>query len=73
MYGVVQANESVSETPPYGTMTMSWELTAVDARPCVDIRADDVPDGINAARRLVLPDRSLWSAARAPLSPPLVR
>jgi len=30
-------------------MTMTWELTPVDARSHVDIRADDVPDGINAA------------------------
>jgi len=30
-------------------MTMTWELTPVDARSHVDIRADDVSDGINAA------------------------
>jgi hypothetical protein len=29
-------------------MTMTWEVTPVDARSSVDIRADDVPDGINA-------------------------
>ena len=33
------------------TMTMTWEVTPVDARTRVDIRADDVPDGINAATR----------------------
>jgi len=30
-------------------MTMTWEVTPVDARSRVDIGADDVPDGINAA------------------------
>jgi hypothetical protein len=29
-------------------MTMTWEFTAVDAGTRVDIRADDVPDGIPA-------------------------
>ena len=29
-------------------MTMTWELTAVDAATRVDIRADDVPAGISA-------------------------
>ena len=28
---------------------MTWEVTAVDVRSRVDIRAEDVPDGINAA------------------------
>jgi hypothetical protein len=27
----------------------TWEVTPVDARSRVDIRADDVPDGINVA------------------------
>jgi uncharacterized protein YndB with AHSA1/START domain len=31
-----------------GTMTMTWEVTAVDAGTRVDIVADDVPDGISA-------------------------
>jgi hypothetical protein len=30
-------------------MTMTWEVTPVDARSRVDIRANDVPDGVNAA------------------------
>ena len=47
---VVQQIEFVSEDPAFhGTMTMTWEVTAVDARSRVDIRAEDVPDGINAA------------------------
>jgi hypothetical protein len=40
----------VSDDPASdGTMTMTSEVTPVDARSRVDIRADDVPDGISAA------------------------
>ena len=47
---VVQRIEFVSEDPAFaGTMTMTWEITPVDAISRVDIRADDVPDGINPA------------------------
>jgi uncharacterized protein YndB with AHSA1/START domain len=46
---VVQAVDFVSDDPAYaGTMTMTWEVTAVDAGTRVDIRADDVPAGISA-------------------------
>jgi uncharacterized protein YndB with AHSA1/START domain len=46
---VVQAVDFVSDDPGYaGTMTMTWELTAVDAGTRVEFRADDVPDGISA-------------------------
>ena len=46
---VVQAVDFVSDDPAnVGTMTMTWEVTAVDAGTRVDIRADDVPDGISA-------------------------
>jgi uncharacterized protein YndB with AHSA1/START domain len=46
---VVQAGDFVSDDPAFaGTMTMTWELTAVDGGTRVDIRADDVPDGISA-------------------------
>ena len=39
----------VSDDPAYaGTMTMTWAVTAVDAGTRVEIRADDVPDGISA-------------------------
>ena len=31
-----------------GTMTMTWEVTAVDVGTRVDIRADDVPAGVSA-------------------------
>jgi uncharacterized protein YndB with AHSA1/START domain len=46
---VVQAVDFVSDDAAYaGTMTMTWELTAVDEGTRVDIIADDVPDGIAA-------------------------
>ena len=49
VYGVVQPN-FVSEHPGSdGTMTLTWEVTPVDARSRIDIRADDPPDGINPA------------------------
>jgi uncharacterized protein YndB with AHSA1/START domain len=46
---VVQVVDFVSDDPAYvGTMTMTWEVTDVDAATRVDIRADDVPAGISA-------------------------
>jgi uncharacterized protein YndB with AHSA1/START domain len=46
---VVQAVDFVSDDPAYaGTMTMTWEVTPVDAGTRVDIVAGDVPDGISA-------------------------
>ena len=46
---VVQAVDFVSDDPAYaGTMTMTWEVSAVDAGARVEIRADDVPEGISA-------------------------
>jgi hypothetical protein len=46
---VVQAVDFVSDDPAYaGTMTMTWDVTAVDAGTRLDIRADDVPAGISA-------------------------
>jgi uncharacterized protein YndB with AHSA1/START domain len=46
---VVQAVDFVSDDPANaGTMTMTWELAAVEAGTRVDIRADDVPAGISA-------------------------
>ena len=46
---VVQAVDFVSNDPAYaGTMTMTWEVTAVNGRTRVDIVADGVPDGISA-------------------------
>jgi uncharacterized protein YndB with AHSA1/START domain len=46
---VVQAVDFVSDDPAFaGTMTMTWEVTAVDRGTRVDITADKVPDGISA-------------------------
>ena len=46
---VVQAVDFVSDDPANaGTMTMTWEVTAVEAGTRVDIVATDVPDGIPA-------------------------
>ena len=46
---VIQAVDFVSDEPAYaGTMTMTWEVTAVDTGTRVDIVAEDVPDGISA-------------------------
>jgi hypothetical protein len=46
---VVQAVDFVSDDPTQaGAMTMTWEVTALDAGTRVDIRADDVPAGISA-------------------------
>ena len=45
---VVQAVDFVSDDPSYaGTMTMTWEVAAVDGGTRVDITADDVPDGVS--------------------------
>jgi uncharacterized protein YndB with AHSA1/START domain len=47
---VVQTVDFVSDDPAYaGTMTMTWEVTAVGTGTRVDIRAVDVPAGISAA------------------------
>ena len=46
---VVQAVDFVSDDPRYaGTMTMTWELSRAEAGTRIEIRADDVPDGISA-------------------------
>jgi uncharacterized protein YndB with AHSA1/START domain len=46
---VVQAVDFVSDDHAYaGTMTMTWQVTAVDAGTLVNIVAADVPDGISA-------------------------
>lgn len=45
---VVYAVDFVSDDPAYaGTMTMRWELTAVDEGTRVEITADNVPDGVS--------------------------
>jgi len=46
---VVQAVTFVADDPDLaGTMTMIWELTALEDGTRVDIRADQVPAGISA-------------------------
>ena len=46
---VVQAVDFESDDPAFaGTMTMTWEVVAVDDGTRVDITATDVPDGIGA-------------------------
>lgn len=46
---VVQTVDFMSDDPAFaGTMTITWEVTAVDGGTRVDITADDVPDGISA-------------------------
>lgn len=46
---VVQAVDFVSDDPAFsGTMTMTWEIAAVDGGTRVDIRAENVPAGISA-------------------------
>jgi uncharacterized protein YndB with AHSA1/START domain len=46
---VVQAVDFISDDPAYaGTMTMTWQVTTVDAETRVDIVAEDVPDGVSA-------------------------
>ena len=46
---VVQAVDFASDDPAFaGTMTMTWEVRAVEGGTRVDITADDVPDGISA-------------------------
>lgn len=46
---LVQAVDFVSDDPAFsGTMTMAWELAAVDGGTRVDIRAEHVPVGISA-------------------------
>jgi uncharacterized protein YndB with AHSA1/START domain len=62
---VVQAVDFVSDDPAQaGTMTMTWEVSAVDAGTRVDIRADDVPAGISAHDHAVGLSSSLANLAQ---------
>jgi len=46
---VVQAVDFVSDQPGYaGTMTMTWEVATVETGTRVEIRTDNVPEGISA-------------------------
>ena len=45
----MQAVDFVSDDPRFaGTMTMTWAVSEAGDGTRVDIRADDVPDGISA-------------------------
>ncbi len=45
----MQAVDFVSDDSAYaGTMTMTWEVSTIDAGTRVDICADNVPEGISA-------------------------
>ncbi len=47
---VAQTVDFTSDDPAFaGTMTMTWSVSPVDGGTRVDIRADDVPQGISAA------------------------
>ena len=61
---VVQAVDFVSDDPDFaGTMTMTWEVVAVDAGTRVNIVAEDVPDGISAEDHAAGLDSSLTKLA----------
>jgi hypothetical protein len=46
---VVQAVDFTSNDAAFaGTMTMTWEVSAVNGGPRVDVTAENVPDGISA-------------------------
>jgi uncharacterized protein YndB with AHSA1/START domain len=46
---IVQAIDFVADDPAFsGTMTMTWELSAVEGGTRVEVRAEQVPDGISA-------------------------
>ena len=61
---VVQAVEFVSDDPAFdGTMSMTWQVTAVDEGSHVEITAADVPDGISAEEHAVGLESSLDNLA----------
>jgi hypothetical protein len=61
----VQAVNFVSDDQAFaGTMTMTWEVSAVDEGSRVDITARDVPDGISAADHAAGLTSSLRNLAR---------
>jgi uncharacterized protein YndB with AHSA1/START domain len=61
---VVQAVEFVSDDPSFaGTMTLTWQLAAVDGGTLVEVRADDVPPGISAVDHEVGMTSSLMNLA----------
>jgi uncharacterized protein YndB with AHSA1/START domain len=72
---VVQAVNFQSDDQAFaGTMTMTWEVSAVEGGTRVDITARDVPDGISAADHAAGLTSSLRNLARyleeEPTAPP---
>lgn len=62
---VVQAVDFVSDDPAFArTMTMTWEVQAVDGGTLIEITADDVPDGISAVDHATGLASSLENLAR---------
>lgn len=62
---VVQEVDFVSNQPGYaGTMIMTWATTSVTSGTNVEIRADDVPDGISAEDHAVGMTSSLANLAK---------
>jgi uncharacterized protein YndB with AHSA1/START domain len=62
---VVQTVEFESDDPAYaGTMTMTWSVTPIPDGTRVEIRADDVPEGITAEDHAVGMHSSLAHLAR---------
>jgi len=62
---VVQSVVFDSDDPAFaGTMTMTWELRAIDGGTEVVFRADDVPDGISAEDHATGMNASLANLAR---------
>jgi uncharacterized protein YndB with AHSA1/START domain len=61
---IVQAVDFASDDPAFaGTMTMTWEVTAVDEGTRVDITAEDVPAGISAEDHAAALTSSLMNLA----------
>jgi len=62
---VVQEVDFESDDASFaGTMTMTWELNALDGGTLVEITADDVPDGISADDHAVGMASSLANLAK---------
>jgi hypothetical protein len=62
---IIQKVDFVSDDPAVAsTMTMTWEIAAVEGGTCVDITADDVPDGISVDDHAVGLASSLANLAR---------
>jgi len=69
---IVVAAEFVADDPALaGTMTMTWSVAPAEGGTLVEIRADDVPDGISAADHATGLASSLEQLAEYLAGPPL--